>query len=80
MLDTSFGLSRNLVRAASAVVCRASLESRLKNCVISSVSLSSWMPFYTSGLNCEVSTSGDVGRFDDPDFWTYSCWMGADAR
>jgi hypothetical protein len=67
MLDTSFGLSRNLVRAASAVVCRASLESRLKNWVISLVSCSSLMPFWTSGEKLDESTSGEVGRLADPD-------------
>jgi hypothetical protein len=76
----SDGSARNLVSAASAVVCRASLESRLKNWVISCVSFRSLMPFCTSGLNVDVSMSGEVGMFDPPDFWMYSCCAGAEAR
>src|SRR5690606_31119041 len=67
------GSAMNRVSAASAVVCRASLESRLKNCVISCVELSSSMPFCTSGLKPEVSTSGEVGRLDEPDLVMNSC-------
>src|SRR5512133_246082 len=67
ILATSPGLSKNLVRAVSAVVWRASLESRLKNCVISFVSCSSLMPFCTSGENFDESTSGEVGRLEEPE-------------
>jgi hypothetical protein len=70
----------NRVSAASAVVWSASLESRLKNCVISWVSLSSWMPFCTSGLRPDVSTSGEVGRLDEPDLEMYSCCFSGEAR
>ena len=76
----SDGSATNLVSAASAVVCSASLESRLKNCVISLVSFRSLMPYCTSGLNVDVSTSGEVGMFDEPDFWMYDCCAGAEAR
>jgi hypothetical protein len=46
----SEGSARNRVRAVSAVVCRASLESRLKNCVTSAALSISARPFLTSGV------------------------------
>lgn len=69
----SDGSSRNLPRARSAVSCRASEESRLKNWVNSLVSPNSLIPFCTRGVNPEVSTSVDVGRFDDPDSSMFFC-------
>jgi hypothetical protein len=80
MLFIESGSARNLVRAVSAVAWRASEESRLKNCVISSVLLSSSMPFCTSGLKADVSTSGDVGRLAEPDCSMYFCCDSAEAR
>ncbi|BCB90586.1 hypothetical protein Psuf_078990 [Phytohabitans suffuscus] len=52
----------------------------MKNWVMAALSLSSWMPFCTSGEKPDVLTRGEVGRLDEADSLMNCSCAGAEAR